>query len=257
MRRRVDPFDKRSMTLSAALHGAVIAFFWLSTQYAPPEMEFVTYQVELVSPPPAEHAEVAREATEELVVERPDPEPAPPEPEPEEVVPVEQPVPERKPDPPPPVRRQPDPPPPKPEEKPVVAAAPVEAPEPARESGEGLNVRMEGLRRDYPEYYNNIILQIRRCFRWRDGGRWQTTIVFWITRDGTATDMRFERRSGNTAFDFDAAGAIDCAGKGKFGPLPADLPFDRFPIRFEFSPSGDFVTFFPEAGTPARVTRDR
>ena len=40
-------------------------------------MEFVTYEIELVSPPPALEAEEPEEATRELVVERPDPEPVP------------------------------------------------------------------------------------------------------------------------------------------------------------------------------------
>ena len=33
-------------------------------------------------------------------------------------------------------------------------------------------------------------------------------------------------------------GAVDCAGNGRFGPLPEDLPYDRFPIKFSFRPQG-------------------
>ena len=122
-----------------------------------------------------------------------------------------------------------------------VETAVVDLPEPEEEleeSGEGLEVRIEGLRRDYPAYYNNIIRQVLRCFRWRDGGRWETEVFFYIERDGTAEDIEFLSRSGNTAFDFEAMGAVDCAGNGRFGPLPDDLPYDRFPIKFSFRPQG-------------------
>ena len=103
-RRRLDPFDRRSMVLSAAFHGTLFVGGWASTLYEPPVMAFETYEIELVSPPPAVQSEEVTPATEEIVVERPEPEPAPPEPEVEEVVPVDEP--------------DPDPPPPEPEEEP-------------------------------------------------------------------------------------------------------------------------------------------
>ncbi len=251
--RGVDPFDRRAMALSAGLHGLIFAIGWLSTFYEPEPLSFLTYEIEMVSPPAAVQEEEAREATEELVVERP--EPAPPEPEPEEVVPVEEPEPEPEPPPPEP-REEPAERPPEAAEEVTVATTPEEVPEerPA-ESGEGITVRIEGLRRDYPAYYENIIRQIQRCFRWREGGSWQTTVLFWITRDGTATDIDFESRSGNLAFDFEAIGAVECAGQGRFGPLPEDLPYERFPIRFQFQPSGELEANLPEIGESAGVTR--
>jgi len=253
----IDPFDKRSMGLSAGLHVVLLAIAWLSTLARPSELEFITYEIEMVSPPPAAQAEEVEEATEELVVERPDPDPTPPEPEGEEVVPVEEPK-EEQTDPPREEREEPAVQRPEPDEEVTLASAPDEVPdEVPEESGEGINVRIEGLRRDYPVYYENIIRQIRRCHRWLEGGSWETTIFFWITRDGTATDIEFEKRSGNNAFDFEAMGAVDCAGRGRFGPLPEDLPYDRFPIRFQFRPSGGVRGFFPAVGRPPEVTSEQ
>jgi protein TonB len=169
------------------------------------------------------------------VVERPEPERAPepePEPEPEPQVTVEQRPPERAPTPaPPPPEPSPTPP-----DEPRPAAGPNASPEPAARSGEGINVRMEGLRRDYPEYYNNIIRQIERCLRWRDGGNWQAMVYFSIQRDGSVRDMRLVTRSGNTAFDYEALGAVECAGQGRFGPLPEELPYESQPVNFQFRP---------------------
>jgi len=246
-RRRLDPFDKRSMALSAAMHATLFLAAWGATLYEPEEYVFLTYEVELVSPPPARQQaeEVVEERTEDLVIETPEPEPLPPAPEPEEVVPVAEPEPE----PPPPEPEPTSEPEPEPAEETVMAEVPEEVEETPEVSGEDLNVRMQGLQRDYPAYYNNIILQIRRCFRWREGGRWQTTVVFRINRDGSVSDARFETRSGNTAFDFEALGAVECAGRGNFGPLPADMPYDWFPIRFQFQPSGD-VRLLPAYGAP-------
>ena len=236
MRRpRLDPFDRRSMALSAGLHMIIVAAGWASTFYEPPVIAFETYEIELVSPPPAVQAEVTTPATEEIVVERPDPEPTPPEPEVEEVIPVEEPDP----DPPPEeTDEQPEETTPEVAEEVAVAAAPTETPEEEPEvSGEDLNVRIEGLRRDYPQYYENIIRQIQRCFRWDGGGNWQTTVFFFIERDGTVTqDIQFVTRSGSNAFDFASMGATECAGQGRFGPLPEDVPYERFPVRFRFQP---------------------
>jgi outer membrane biosynthesis protein TonB len=238
MRRGVDPFDRKAMVLSIALHAAVFAIGWMSTFYRPPQVEFLTFEIEMVSPPPAVQAEEQAPPREELVVERPEPEPAPPEPEPEQPT-IE---PERPPEPEPePPRREPEPEPEPPEPDPEPApAASLEPPpeEPPPTSGEGLNVRMEGLRRDYPEYYNNIIRQIDRCLRWRGARNWAAQVYFVIRRDGTVRDIEFMSRSGNTAFDYAAMGAVECAGQGRFGPLPEDLPYESQPILFEFRPSG-------------------
>lgn len=238
MRRRVDPFDKKAMVLSIALHVVVFAVGWLSTLQGPPEVQFLTFEIELVSPPPAVQAEQPTPRREELVVERPEPEPTPPEPEPEQ--PTLEPERQPEPEPEPPRREpEPEPEPPEPDPEPTPAATPEPPPEePPPTSGEGLNVRMEGLRRDFPAYYENIIRQIQRCFRWQGGGNWQAQVYFVIRRDGTVRDLEFRTRSGSTSFDFEAMGAVECAGQGRFGPLPEELPYESQPVLFEFRPSG-------------------
>ncbi len=242
--------ERRAFAFSLVLHLGIFVMGWLSTRYQPEPVEFVTYEIELVSPPPTTQAEIQEMAAEELVVERPEetqpepepePEPTPPPPEETESVPDPQPeeeeeAPDPEPQPEQPPEERPQPP---VEETPTEATTTEEPPEDATESGEDINVRLEGLRRDYPAYYDNIIRQIQRCFRWQGSGSWETTVRFAIQRDGTATDVEFASRSGNTAFDFEAMGAIaDCAGLGRFGPLPQDLPYDRLPIQFSFRPVG-------------------
>ncbi|MEM7416406.1 MAG: TonB C-terminal domain-containing protein [Gemmatimonadota bacterium] len=238
-----DPFDRGSLLKSLGLHVALIAIAVVSSVLSgPPEIEFIAYEIEIVSPPPSQVAEEIVEATEELVVETPDPEPLPPEPEPEEIVPVEEEVPEPEPDPEPEDAAEETP--PEAAEETVVAAAPEdEAVEESDESGVGVEVRMAGLRRDYPEYYENIIIQIQRCFRPPQGQNRQAVLFFYIKRDGTVEDTSFDERSGSPAFDFQAMEAVECAGsRARFGPLPDDLPYERFPIRFTFRPRGDEVT---------------
>jgi len=103
------------------------------------------------------------------------------------------------------------------------------------ESSDAINIRIDGLRRDYPAYYDNIILQIRRCFRWAGQGTPETEVYFVIMEGGDVSDVRFVRQSGNPSFDYEALGAVFCAGQpGHFGPLPDALKFDRLPIRFNF-----------------------
>ena len=239
------------MTMSVGLHGCLftLAFFTSLIDRSP--MEFVTYEIEMVSPPPAVQAEI-QPAMEELVVERPEPtRPIEEEPE-QEVVPIE----------------EPDDPEPEPspeedrpteeltevEEEETPPSAPDPPPDEIDESGEGINVRLEGVRRDYPAYYNNIIRQIFNCFRWRGGGSWEATVFFMIEREGTVAEMRFLSRSGSTAFDFEAIGAVECAGQGRFGQLPDELPYDRLPVQFDFRPPGEAQELIsPEISHQLRV----
>jgi outer membrane biosynthesis protein TonB len=235
--RRADPFNKRAATLSVLLHGAVFAFAWIGALRHVAPMEFTAIEIELVSPPPAAQAEEPRPAAERVVVERPREEPPPREPEPD-IVPVEKPTPEPEPEPTPPA--------PEPEPEPQPEAAPAAAPEPEpaqrSDSGENINVRIEGLRRDYPAYYENIIRQVNRCFisRWRQGGNWEAEVLFTIHRDGASTDLAFGKRSGNVAFDYTAMEAAECAGQaGRFGPLPDDFPWEAVRIQFTFEPPSE------------------
>ncbi len=247
MKRR-GSFDGRSLLGAIAVHVLVLLLtLWNSLQARPP-LEFVTYQVDLVSPPPAVQAPEPQPAKEELVIERPNPKP--PEPKEEKPAPVVEEKPRLKPpDPQPKPEQPPRKDPPKEAEVKKPAAATAKPAENAKESGEDINVRMEGLKRDYPAYYDNIIRQIRRCFRWTAGGTWATTVYFVIRRDGTVTGLDFVDKSGNAQFDFEALGAVECAGKGRLGALPEDLPWEQLPIQFKFTPSGGGGT--PPQGAPS------
>ncbi len=249
MARRPDPFDKRSMAASFGVHASIVLVFWLSGLGRSEPMEFITYEIVLVSPPPSVQAEVTEPATEEMVVERPDPTPPDPEPEPEEdVVTVEE--------------EDPLPEPPEPEPTPVeelaeeeetTATSPEDPPEDAEESGDDINVRIQGLRRDYPVYYNNIIRQIENCFR-PPSGDWATAVVFNLERDGSVNGVEFVTRSGSFDFDFSAMGAIECAGNGRFGPLPDDYQWDRLRVKFDFKPRGELLGVVPRYSRPTEVT---
>ncbi|MBW3534186.1 MAG: TonB C-terminal domain-containing protein [Gemmatimonadetes bacterium] len=225
---------------SLAVHLVAVALAWWTGVSRPEPVEFVSYHIEMTSLPAPEPAGVPEPAPpEDLVVEdprpaqpEPDPIPPPPEPEPDPApAPERQPEPERRPEPPrpDPPRSRPDPP---PEETPERARSPD--PDPSAVGGEAIDVRLEGLRRDYPAYYENIIRQINRCMRWRGSGTPETTVYFVIRKDGTMEDLRPLEPSGNFAFDAEALGAVECAG-ARFGPLPEGLPYDRLPVRFTIS----------------------
>jgi TonB family protein len=233
--RRFDPFDRRSWVGSLAIHAAAVGVVVYATAPAAPLPRFETYQIELVSPPPARQTPEPEAAQAKLVVERPNPAP----PTEAKTAPVVKPVPKK--------------PTPKaaaskdasssttvkePGTEKRSAGAPDAKQSSSKEGGEGINVRLEGLRRDYPQYYLNIITQIGRCFRPPAGGDLEATIYFVINRDGSVSDMSIARKSGDPAFDYLAMGAVECAGKGRFGPLPKEVPYDRLPIQFTFHPSG-------------------
>jgi hypothetical protein len=225
MRRREGP-RKKSLAASMGVHAVAVAVAWFAQASPPRPLDFITYQVEIVSPPPAREAEIVQPVQEEeLMVETPDPTPLQEEPEPPPVL-EEDPVREE-------VRPEATPTPPPPEPEPVEDAG---DPDPSDQpSGEDLNVRMEGLARDFPVYYQNIIRQMGRCMRFTGPGGLKTSVFFTINRDGSVDGDRIEfvTRSGNAGFDFAVMGAVECAGAGRFGALPEELGFDRFPIIFE------------------------
>jgi len=228
MRQRKNP-GRGSFLASVGIHAVVVMAAWSAQMSSPRVQDFVSFQVQIVSPPPARQAEVPQAAQEEeLVVETPDPLPPPEDPEPEPVVEENPTREESKPEP------TPTPPPPDPVE------AEAGDPEPAEDAGgENLNVRMEGLRRDFPDYYGNIIRQINRCMRFSGPGGLRTTVYFVMKRDGTVSggDIDFVSRSGNAGFDFAVMEAVECAGAGRFGPLPTELGWDRLPVVFEVTSS--------------------
>lgn len=228
-RGRGDERDRVPWVGSALIHGAALGLVVWASAVEAPAMEFQTFQIDIVSAPAAapEPIDEPPAPEEELVVDEPDP--TPPEPEvPDPVVDEEEP---------PPVEEETPPPDPTPPETdPAEETAATDTAE-TEISGEEIRVRLEGLERLYPRYYQNIILQIDRCFRWTGADNLEAQIYFVIDHDGTVSDERVERGSGNIRFDLQAIEAVvDCAGRGRFGPLPEDLPYDRLPVMFTFHP---------------------
>ena len=231
-RRRREKIGKGPVLGSIGIHFSAILLTWWASATAAEIPNFVVFEIELISPSAAELGEVIPLPSEELVIETP----VEVMPEPEEEVP-------------PPVVEEEAPPEEEPEPEEVVAPPdpdPVDDPEPIRSPnpdpdietpGEDLNVRMEGLRRDYPEYYNNILRQMQRCFRWRGDDDLRATVYFEINRDGSVAEVDILESSRSIAFDIEAMGAAECAGsRDRLGPLPQALPFDRLPVVFYFEP---------------------
>ncbi len=100
-----------------------------------------------------------------------------------------------------------------------------------------LTVSTEGVAFPFPEYTNNIVIEIAR--RWQrpyGATALQAEIGFLIHRDGSITDIQFIHRSGSFTFDLEAQGAIEETGRFKaFGPLPPGWSADVLFIRFYFS----------------------
>jgi hypothetical protein len=238
MRRRERP-GKKQLYASASVHVVAIVLVWVAQMPRTNPVDFTAIQITLVSPPSTQEApEPEPVVEEEITVETPEPIP---EEEPPPVVEEDERV-EQRPEP------TPTPPPPSPE--PVEEAG---DPEPSDEmTGEEIAVRMEGLTTDHPEYWGNIVRQIRRCFEYRGGGRLETEVLFYISRDGTVegSSIEFYMRSGNVNFDYAAMGAVECAGTGRFGPLPEELGLDRLPILFSFRPIGGGGAPQPGPGHP-------
>lgn len=205
-----------AVVLSVVVHAGLLAAFLASGLTAKPApLEFRVYEVDIVAGIEPEPPPVQAPAVEETPEE---PEPEPEEPDPTAPSPTPQ-------------RERPRP------------TQPT-SPQPAREqptqrpAGSGdLTVQIEGLQARYPEYYNNIIQQLYRFFRWNDASRPTAEYYFEINRDGSVRDIRLIRSSGNVAFNLEAMGAIEAAGERRaFGPLPRDFEGDRLPVLFAFEP---------------------
>ena len=228
---------------SLVLHVFFLAGAWLAHRAADHPIEYMQYEIQLVSMADLEiHEDVALTPPDDLVVDELD------EPEIVEVVEAADPIPD--PIPIPEVERE------EVQEEQVQEEVVEEVREEARQQEEvaetvveevsealtspDIAVRMEGLRRDYPAYYSEILAQIRACFRWQGGGNWTTVLRFVITSDGRIPGASIQRHqgSGHLAFDLAAVGAVECAGAGRLSPLPSDLPFDELPVQFTFSPLG-------------------
>lgn len=120
---------------------------------------------------------------------------------------------------------------------PTTAPLPGETPSTGRDVA---TVSTEGVDFPYPEYLQNIMTQVLR--RWqRPFGNMppDMEVSFFVHRDGSITDLQFIQRSGSFAFDLEAEGAVEEAGRSKaFGPLPSGWQSDVLFVRFFFSPKG-------------------
>ncbi len=235
--------DRGPFVASVALHVALALLVWVvhRATFSPPE--YVAYEIMIVSVADPDLPEVLDlPAPEDLVVEVPNPELPAPEPEP--TPPPPEPRPEPAPTPPPPEPQR-DPPPDPPRQDPPRPEPPTPQPTPTVTGGEAnidLAVRMEGLQRDFPEYYARIQLAMAACWRQPPGVERVSTIVrFEIERDGSIRARSIEpfRRSGHGVFDLRAIQAVECAGENqRIPPLPDEIPGARLPIQFTFTASG-------------------
>ena len=242
------PLGTGSLTISIAMHiVAIVVMFWVIPALQPDPLYYKVYALEFVStpppqtPPPEEPEPPAPE--DELVVETPD-EPEPPEVEVEEdPVPVleEEPEPEPEPEP-----DSTETPPAEPEEAPPLDDIPVPAESEEDEENEGvadLQVRQEGFKADYPEYYARMLVQVRRCLERTSEGRTAqrlvATVRFVVRRDGSTADFGVDRSSGDTPFDIAVLSALECAGMaGRLGPLPEDYPSEILNVTLLVTPKG-------------------
>lgn len=231
-----------SVVLHLSLLGVV---WWLHTAtFRAPIYE--TYAITIVSVADPDLPEVvALPEPDPLVVETPDPQlpapepepaPPPPAPEPDPVqAPPPDPAPPADPTPPEPPRPQPERPAPIPQTE-----VPPEAADP--QANVDLAIRMEGLQRDFPAYYAQILAAMRVCWRQPAGiERASTTVRFEIERDGSirSRSIVIHQRSGAGPFDLRAVEAVECAGqRDRIPPLPDDIPGARLPIQFTFTTSG-------------------
>jgi len=123
------------------------------------------------------------------------------------------------------------------EEQPTLPSTePAQAPEEGDDAG---NVQIEGKAFPFPDYLNNIVNQIQRHWRPPTGKQHlRAELSFVIRRDGSVEDINWIERSGNLAFDLEARGAIETAGRRKmFGPLPDAYPRDQLRVSFYFDPT--------------------
>lgn len=182
-----------------------------------------TYRVHLVAAPePAPDARKAPEAVDRPAEEKPAP--APKAPTPKSTVSKAAP---------PPVadntKREAAP-----RTTPKVAPLPGETPSTGSDVA---TVSTEGVEFPFPEYLQNIVAQVlRRWQRPQESSPLDAEVSFFVHRDGSVTDLQFIRRSGSFAFDLEAQGAIEEAGRFKaFGTLPAGWNSDVLFVRFYFS----------------------
>jgi hypothetical protein len=216
--------DRQAILGSVAFHVGLIVLVWASGLHRSRFPEVETYRVRIVSPPAQVEGprEPERPTPAPAVVQAPRPDPPRPRPQPQQQQRVQQ------------------TPPPRPAERPR-DPEPVRGPDPRPTpiGGDDLNVDLQGQDFPFPEYLENIILQVHRHFRWSGAGHLTGQVGFFIRRDGSVEGIQVLSRSGDVNFDFSAMAAVEQAGRrGAFGPLPDGWVQDRLFVRFRFVPPG-------------------
>jgi hypothetical protein len=210
------------------VHGGLIAMVVIGSLLQAQDLpEFETFTVRIYSPPPQVEAppqpepappEVTPTIVAEPQIETP-PRPAPREiPKPVEQTPVEKP--EETP----------------PEPEPVTG----ENADPESEGGENIDIDQIGEDFPYPDYLQNIILQVNRHFRgWSGDGTPSAQVAFYINRDGTIGGLTLVEKSVDFKFNLQTMSAVELAGRNQaFGELPEGWVPDRLWVRFRFIPPG-------------------
>lgn len=220
----------KPLGLSLSIHMAVfVILFWVVPALQPESVFYEVVEINMVAAAP--------EPEDQLIVETPD------DPEPQEESPMPEPEPEPEPEPDsletPPAEEEPPP---------ETEAVSTTAPEPDGGDDE-VTARIEGFRRDFPEYYERITNQIRRCFRPPDTGLRDVVVRFLVQSDGSTTDIAIVSSSGSFSFDTAAEEAIECAGQpGRLGPLPDDYRYPVLPINYTISPRERFMLLPSQLG---------
>ena len=204
------------------VHGGVLAAFLASAsgaRSAPP-----VYRVQLVAAPEVQPD--ARPAPQAIQREAEQPEPPAPTPKP----PPKNTAAEAAPPPAADSKKREAAPRTTPKAKPLPGERPSTGSDPA-------TVSTEGIEFPFPEYLQNIVSQVLQ--RWQrplESSPLEAEVSFMVHRDGSVTDLQFVRRSGDFAFDLEAQGAIENAGRIKaFGSLPDGWVADVLFVRFYFS----------------------
>lgn len=208
---------------TALVHGVAAVFLFAAAAGArvpaPP-----TYKVRLIAAPaPTDETRKAPEAFERPAEEKPAPLPDAKRPPPGTVARATPPRPADA------ARREAAP-----------RTTPQEAPLPGERPSTGSDVATvstEGIEFPFPEYLQNIVSQIlRRWQRPQHSTPLEAEVSFFVHRDGSITDLQFIKRAGNFAFDLEAQGAVEEAGRFKaFGELPQGWTADVLFVRFYFS----------------------
>jgi outer membrane biosynthesis protein TonB len=98
-------------------------------------------------------------------------------------------------------------------------------------------VSTEGVPFPFPVYLQNLVSQVLRIWkRPEQSTPLEAEVSFFVHRDGSVTGLQFIRRSSDYAFDLEALGSIEEAGRRRaFGELPDGWTADVLFVRFYFS----------------------